>query len=292
VALVRYRTGEIRLVWKVVIAVVAYAAITFLLRFIPIFVGTALGVSGGMDRQEAVEAFKTIVFEHPIWSTAIGIIHGLMSLPLVWFLIRIMEKRSFAWKDIGLDWRRNSLLNLVFGVLLAVGMYVGGIVVARVLGFPIPTIDTVLAGVTVFAVVRNLALYIPMGFGEEVLFRGYIQTRLVERLGAVWGILIGSFVFTLPHLIRGPLSPVTILSGVILWAAIGTLYYRSKSLYLVGMFHAFANCLLNILPSNQSDAAGLIVHILALLLVGVVGLYTAKSLSIPSDLASGGRIGR
>ena len=109
-SLVRYRTGEVRLVWKVLIAVVVYAAIVFLLRFIPIFVCTAIQTSRGMDRQEAVEVFKAIVFEHPIWSTVIGIIHGLVSLPLVWFLIRIIEKRSFAWKDIGLDWRRNSLL--------------------------------------------------------------------------------------------------------------------------------------------------------------------------------------
>ena len=85
-------------------------------------------MSAPRSRQDAVEVFKAIVFEHPIWSTVIGIIHGLVSLPLVWFLIRIIEKRSFAWKDIGLDWRHNSLLNLVLGVLLALLMYIAGLV--------------------------------------------------------------------------------------------------------------------------------------------------------------------
>ena len=120
-----------------------------------------------MDKQDALEAAKAIVFEHPTWSTAIGIIHGLMSLPIVWFLMIVIEKRIFAWKEVGLDWRRNSLLSLAFGALLALLIYVAGTVVDRVLGYSVPTMDTVLAGLTVSAVVRNFALYIPIGFGEE-----------------------------------------------------------------------------------------------------------------------------
>jgi membrane protease YdiL (CAAX protease family) len=231
-----------------------------------------------MDRQDALEAARALVFEHPIWSTTLGIINALMSFLLVWFLIRVIEKRNFAWKDVGLDWRRNSLLCLTFGVLLALLMYVAeAIVDHRVVGSSVPTIDTFLAGLTVSAVVRNLAVWIPMGFSEEVLFRGYVQTRLVERLGAIRGILIGSIVFTLLHLLVRPISPVTIVSAVILWAAIGTLYHLSRSLYLVGTFHAVANTLLNVFPSDRSHVAGLIVHAVALLLIVVVGLYTVRS---------------
>jgi membrane protease YdiL (CAAX protease family) len=229
-----------------------------------------------MDRQDALEAAKAIVFEHPIWSTAIGIINGLMSLPIVWFLMKVIEKRSFAWKDVGLDWRRSSLLSLAFGALLALFMYVAVTVVDRILGSSIPTIETALAGLTVFAVVRNFALWIPMGFGEEVLFRGYIQTRLIERYRAVWGILIGSIVFTLLHLPFHQLSPVTIFSGVILFAAVGALYHWSRSLYLVGMFHGVANILLNTLPFEASEVGGLIVHVLALLLIGLGAVMLSK----------------
>ncbi len=122
-----------------------------------------------------------------------------------------------------------------------------------------------------------------MAFGEEVLFRSYVQSRLVERYGAICGILIGSIVFTLLHMLVSPLSFVTILSGVILWAAVGTLYHWSGSLYLVGMFHGVANILLNTLTFESSEAVGLIVHVLALLLIVVVGLYRAKSSQTPSD---------
>jgi membrane protease YdiL (CAAX protease family) len=287
VSVIRYRTGEVRLVWRVLIAVMLWLAVVFLLRFIPIFLSTAIQAGRGMDRQDALEAAKAIVFEHPIWSTTIGVINGLMSLPLVWFLMRIIENSSFTWKDVGLDWRSNSFLCLAFGALLALFLYFAGTVIDRVLGYSIPAMDTVLAGLTISTVVRNFALWIPMGFGEEVLFRGYIQTRLVERHGALWGILIGSIVFTLLHLLVSPLSPVTIFSGVILWAAVGALYHWSRSLYLVGMFHGAANILLNTLHFEGSDAAGLIVHTIALLLIIVVGLRRSKSFRITSDLADG-----
>jgi membrane protease YdiL (CAAX protease family) len=67
-----------------------------------------------------------------------------------------------------------------------------------------------------------------MGFGEEIVFRGYIQTRLVERYRAIWGILITAMIFVLLHQISYNLSPIIFLSGVMLWTAIGALYYLSK----------------------------------------------------------------
>jgi len=80
---IRYRTGEIRVAWKVLIAVVLYVAIAVLLRFIPIFLITALDASRGMDRQDALEAAKALVFEDPIWSVVLGIVNALASFLLV-----------------------------------------------------------------------------------------------------------------------------------------------------------------------------------------------------------------
>jgi len=268
----------------VLIAVVIYVAVAILLRFIPIFLITAFNTSRGMARQDALKAAKSLVFEHTAWSTTLGIVNALMSFLLVWFLIKVFEKRDFEWKNVGLDWRRNSVLCLVFGALLALLIYIAGAVVDhRVLGRSAPTIEDFLAAVTISAVAWNLALWIPMGFSEEIFFRGYVQTRLVERYGAPCGILIGTVVFTLLHLMGRPLSPAAIFSGVILWAAVGTLYYWSKSIYLVGMFHGVMNSLLNVLPSERSENAGFIVHVLFLLLTLVVCLRMSQSSSALSN---------
>ena len=115
-----------------------------------------------------------------------------------------------------------------------------------------------------------------MGFGEEIVFRGYIQSRLVQRHGTIWGILTATVLFTLLHLGFYELSPVNIFSAVILFAAVGTLYHWTKSLYLVGMFHGIANTLLNTFPFEGPEASGLLVHAVALLLV-VVAFRKSKS---------------
>ncbi len=284
---IRYRTGQVRLLWRVLIAVAGYLAIAFLLRFIPIFVSVTIQAGHGVDRQDALEAAKAVVFEHPVWSTVLGVMNALLGLVLVWGLMRFIEKRRMVWKDVGLDFRHGSILCLVFGGLLALVMYVANIVLGRVFNSATPTISAILAGLSVSAVIRNLALYIPMGFSEEVLFRGYIQTRLVERHGAARGILIGSVVFTLLHIFGRPLSPVATLSGVILWSAVGALYHYSRSLYLVGMLHAVMNSVLNILPSSESELGSLLVHILVLLLIVVVGRHRFKSSCDMADTTSG-----
>lgn len=59
-----------------------------------------------------------------------------------------------------------------------------------------------------------------------------MQTRLVDRYGALWGVLTASVVFTLLHLAFRPLPPVTVVTGVMPWVAVGALYHWSKSLYL------------------------------------------------------------
>lgn len=276
-SIIRYRTGEVRLVWRLLIIIILFVAVAVLLRFIPISLYTAFLVRSGMAQDAALTNAKAIVFEDPVWSMVIGILNGLMSLPLVLFLTKVVERRSFAWKTVGLDWRRNSLSSFAFGALLALLMYAASQVVGHAFGASIPSVNIVLAGLSVPIVIQNFAHYVVMGFGEEVVFRGYIQSRLVERFGAPWGILIASVTFTLVHLGFMPLSPVTILSGVMLWVTIGALYHWSKSLYLVGMFHGMANTLLNTLPLENTEVGGLIVHALALLLVIFVALHRSRA---------------
>jgi len=83
-------------------------------------------------------------------------------------------------------------------------------------------------------------------------------------------------VFVLLHQISYSLSPVIILSGVMLWTTIGALYYLSKSLYLVVMFHGVMNTLLNTLHFEAGDISNMVVHAIALLLVIVVVLVRSK----------------
>ena len=194
----------------------------------------------------------------------------------MWFLVVVIERSSFTWKAVGLDWRSNSLPAILLGAILALLLFIASILTGHVRGLSRSSLNTPMMGVSIPIFIQKLVLYLGMGFGEEVVFRGYVQTRLVKRYRAIWGVLAAAVIFTLLHQISYRLSPVTILSGVMLWTTMGALYLLSKSLYLVGMFHGMMNTLLNTLHFEVGDISSMVVHAFALLLVIVFAVVRPR----------------
>lgn len=258
-SIIRNDTGEVRLVWRLALAILLYVAVALLLRF------------------------TAIVLESRVWSTAIGILFGFMGFLIVWLLARLVEKDSFTWKTVGLDWRRNSLPQILLGAILALLLFIATILTGYVLGSNDFSLISPRMAVSAPVLFQNFVLYLAMGFGEEIVFRGYVQTRLVERYRAIWGIPITAVVFVLLHQISYGLSPVVVVSGVMLWTTVGVLYHLSKSLYLVGVFHGTMNTLLNSLQYEAGDMSSLFVHALALCLAIIIALLNIRGSGIRAN---------
>jgi membrane protease YdiL (CAAX protease family) len=78
------------------------------------------------------------------------------------------------------------------------------------------------------------------GFCEELFFRGYVQSRLLERWSPLWAIGVTSLLFALVHVM-----PHAILAALPLGIWFGVVAWRTGSI-LPGMFcHAFVNGGLN-----------------------------------------------
>lgn len=277
-SVIRSDTGEVRLVWRLILVILLYVAVAVLLRFIPITLLTASLVRDGMTQGSALARANTIILEDPVWSTVIATISGLMGLLIVWFLVHVIERSKFTWKTVGLDWRRNSPLLILVGTVLALLLFLASMLIGYVLGSSDSSLSASFMGVGIAIFFQKFILYIGMGFGEEVVFRGYVQTRVVARLGVVWGVLVTAVVFTLLHQISYNLSAVTVLSGTMLWITIGALFHLSKSLYLVSMLHGVMNILLNAVNAEVTEVGGMIVHALALLIL-VIALYLSPRVS-------------
>jgi membrane protease YdiL (CAAX protease family) len=272
--MLRTSTGEYRTIWRVIFIILLFLVMQVLVRLIPIGLLTVFWVKSGVTHTSAVESARTIVFEDPVWTTLIGLIIGLMGFLIVWFLVHIVEKSDFSLKTIRLDWRRNSPSMILWGTLLAVVLFIAYMILACFLGSPNSSVSMLFRGVSFTVFLQKFILFMAMGLSEEVIFRAYVQTRLVSRIGVIWGVLVTALVFTLLHQLSYQLSPITILSGVLLWTTFGSLYFLSKSLYLVGMFHGIMNTLLNTLNLEAGDVAMLIVHALALLaLIVFIRIY-------------------
>ncbi len=88
--------------------------------------------------------------------------------------------------------------------------------------------------------------YIIVGFFEEIIFRGYLQTRLTASLGKVKGLVLTAILFSLTHLSNGlilqhlnlndalinslALLPVSLLLGYIM--------LKAKNITAPAIFHA------------------------------------------------------
>lgn len=80
------------------------------------------------------------------------------------------------------------------------------------------------------------------GFGEELLFRGYMQGRLLKRMKPVWAIGITSFLFSLFHIM-----PHAIVFTLPIGIWLGWVAWQTNSVWPGIVCHAFLNFAWNVL---------------------------------------------
>ena len=89
--------------------------------------------------------------------------------------------------------------------------------------------------------VTPFILFIPQIFSvalpEELIYRGYFQSRIGYTWGPVTGIVASSVVFTLIHFDR----PLMLVHLAVLSPVLGYTYYKTKSIYPTVFAHAIGN---------------------------------------------------
>lgn len=168
---------------------------------------------------------------------------GTAALGIAGFLPALLSPVPFrervAWATAHPSWRVYPMAMLSSLVPLAIGL-TSAEAVATV--FPVDesilkffdslTIDS--------AIVFVLFVGIAPGVCEEVLFRGYIQQRVVKRWGAAAGIIFTSIFFGLFHI-----TPASVAAALPLGFWFGYLAWRSRSIVPAMLSHFFVNSGLN-----------------------------------------------
>ncbi|NND16371.1 MAG: CPBP family intramembrane metalloprotease [Eudoraea sp.] len=153
-----------------------------------------------------------------------------------------MPKAKEALKNIG--------LSLVVLVLAMLGFVIGSIVMANITGIPEPADMSAYDYLkdNIGLLLLSLAgIYIVSSFGEEVVYRGFLITRITELVGNTkWGrvlaILISAIIFGLAHYGWGPMGMVqTFFMGL----ALGICYlWLKKKLWILVLAHAYMDTIL------------------------------------------------
>jgi membrane protease YdiL (CAAX protease family) len=104
---------------------------------------------------------------------------------------------------------------------------------------------------------------------EEIIFRGIMQKGLINKGIEPWkAILFSSVVFGLVHA-----NPWQFVGAVLLGCVLGLVYYKTKSLLLPMLLHAFNNLCSSILmfyTKNESFAEAFKVSEWMILLIGII----------------------
>ena len=163
---------------------------------------------------------------------------------------------SNIFRELGLSYSRNSLINLIIGIgagliccaLMYFSVFLMGI------GFKFYSFNLVV--ISIFSV---LIRAIFASVCEEVFFRGVLLKYLTKYKGKPFGIIVSSVIFALPHITRYK-NYNEILSVLIMGIVLGYIYIKTKSLYMSIGIH-FATDFFTSIAGTQSKPGLFIIGI-------------------------------
>lgn len=162
--------------------------------------------------------------------------YALLLLPMV----IAMRRTGQALGSIGIS-GKNGWRMLAFGLIL-------GVVCCVLLGLSTSSLGGGLIGLSP-ALGYGLVAYATVGFGEEIVFRGYIQTRLIAYSGPLKGLVVASLVFALSHFPMFYYASSGAVLESLTWALVelplgllfGYIMLKSQNIIPSSIFHALYN---------------------------------------------------
>jgi membrane protease YdiL (CAAX protease family) len=211
--------------------------LVFLVGFFVVAVGWSLVGEGALARQAAV------------WVANVAM------LVTIWLCLRA---RGQGWKHIGLSLRfggarvlvRSVVLSLVVMVAALAAFVAGGLLMSGLQTAPQGADMTgyeYLQGNLPMLLVALAAVWVVSSFGEEVVYRGFLMTRVAEaggRTRLAWGaaLAVSAVVFGLAHFAWGV---VGIVQTTFMGLALGAAYLLVKrDLWVLVLAHAYVDTLL------------------------------------------------
>jgi membrane protease YdiL (CAAX protease family) len=162
--------------------------------------------------------------------------YGVMFIPI----IAIVAHRKLSRYDLGLTGGLRLTYLIPLGALVGVGL---GLIEYAILGNN-PAIPNASASELIRL---SIIMIFFVALVEELLFRVLLQPQLIERSGALVGIIISSVLFGAVHAIYGNVYELFFTAGA--GVVFGVAFYKTKNLPFVVTMHAVDDILLyGVLP--------------------------------------------
>jgi membrane protease YdiL (CAAX protease family) len=194
---------------------------------------------------------RPFVGANPIMLQTVAWITNAVMLLLIWMGLRF---RNQGWQHFGLSLKninlRSVLLSFVVFIAALLGFVIGSIIMANITGIPgnadMSSYNYLKDNIFILIGVL-ISVFIISSFGEEVIYRAFLITRISEidpnnKLLLKFAVIISSIIFGLIHFEWGPMGIVQ--TGFMGLALAISFILVKRNLWILIFAHAYMDAIL------------------------------------------------
>ena len=161
----------------------------------------------------------------------------IFSAIILLFFVKYFEKTTFEYFGFS---KENNLEAIKVGAGLAIFSIVGVVAILLMSN----NISLSLSKDLKIGIIIILTILVLMqGFLEEVVFRGYLMTRLAAKKGKWIAILLSSLFYLVFRMSNPTTSKIDLLNIFLISVVMSLLYWYFDNVLVIAIFHAFWNCI-------------------------------------------------
>lgn len=161
----------------------------------------------------------------------------IFSATILLFFVKYFEKTTFEYFGFS---KENNLEAIKVGAGLAIFSIVGVVAILLMSN----NISLSLSKDLKIGIIIILTILVLMqGFLEEVVFRGYLMTRLAAKKGKWIAILLSSIFYLVFRMSNPTTSKIDLLNIFLISVVMSLLYWYFDNILVIAIFHAFWNCI-------------------------------------------------
>ncbi len=163
--------------------------------------------------------------------------YNLLAIGVVAFCWKSIDKQNI--KELGFARTNKVLHQLLLGILAPIVAIAAIIIFGslfKIISFSGYGFDMFSTSQIMWALVIGIITFLMVGFGEEAVYRSYIQNHLVKMIGSRYGIIVGALIFAVAHLLTY-FKVLDLLDVFLAGIILGYAFLLTKSIYLPAAFH-------------------------------------------------------
>jgi membrane protease YdiL (CAAX protease family) len=235
---------DLRWGWKAIILIAGTILCGIIMNTVLITVLTITYSSQALTQEQAMEQ-ATIASSEFLPQVILTVLQlGFILLLVRWLVVKV-EKRPFTQSQLGLIPAQRSryiLLGIVLAIVLSL-LPIGFGVAAGTLKYRGNGFEMFTGAQVLLTILLAIVLAIASGFGEEIAFRGYLQTRIAQHINPWVAVVIVALLFAFSHPPASENQLLYLTSATTVGILFGVILLRTGSLWMGIMLHVVWNYL-------------------------------------------------